>query len=195
MKDDCERQRIIDKKKITVPAYCILCSLRNDNYLIIATRKSISFSFDGLIAYCWPLPRSSSSYKELNISLTGNIYINLSPTSPSSSTESLSSSEPWTEAAGVVTLLELGDGGSESGLGYLSSYTHDSQVSPIQHVAQALRSVPLDDPLPSVQPGKLVHVLRQLPDAVFQRDKTAVHDVDTVRHRISNVFLHETAKP
>lgn len=74
------------------------------------------------------------------------------------------------------------------------TYTYNSQVPPVQHVAESLRSVPLNDALPPVESRKLEHVLRQLLHAVLQPDVPPVYYVDTIRHRIRYVFLHETPK-
>jgi hypothetical protein len=74
------------------------------------------------------------------------------------------------------------------------SGTYDSQIPPIEQVGESLGSIALDDALASVQTSKIEHVLGELIERVLQRDKTTVHDVNTVTHRVHNVLLHETSE-
>ena len=72
--------------------------------------------------------------------------------------------------------------------------TYDCQIPPIEQVGKALGSVALDDALAPVQTSKIEHVLGELIERVLQRDKTTVHDVNTVAHRVHNVLLHEASE-
>lgn len=72
--------------------------------------------------------------------------------------------------------------------------THHSKISPVQHVTQSLSSVPLDNPLSSAKSCEIIHVLCQLLNRIFQRDIPPVHYVDTIRHGVCDVLLHETPK-
>lgn len=68
------------------------------------------------------------------------------------------------------------------------------QIPPIQQITQPFRSIPLYNPLATCQPRKIIHILRQLSNWILQWDKTTIHNVNTIRHGIGNVLLHETTE-
>lgn len=72
--------------------------------------------------------------------------------------------------------------------------SYDSQVSPVQQVTQSFCSVPLNDALTSVQFREIVHVLSELLNGVLEPDVSTINDVDSVRLRVSDVFLHEATE-
>lgn len=72
--------------------------------------------------------------------------------------------------------------------------TYNSQISPIQHIAQPFGTISLNDTLASAHLGKIKHIVCELINAVLQSDVTPVDNVNAIRLWIGDLLLHETSK-
>lgn len=68
---------------------------------------------------------------------------------------------------------------------------YNSEISPVEKIAEALRAIALYDALATAESREVVHVLGELLHSGLETDVAPVDDVDAVAHRISYVLLHE----
>lgn len=74
------------------------------------------------------------------------------------------------------------------------SSTYNSQISPIQHIAQTFCAISLYNTLATAHFGKIEHIVGQLVDTVVQTNVSTVHNVDAVGRGIGNLLLHKTTE-
>lgn len=73
-------------------------------------------------------------------------------------------------------------------------FTYNSQVSPVQQIAQSLGTITLDDTLTTAHFGEIEHIGGQLIDTIIQTNVSSINDVDAIRFWISDMLLHEATE-
>lgn len=75
-----------------------------------------------------------------------------------------------------------------------NKYTYDAKVSPVKEITKTLGAISLNNTLSTTQSCKIKHIMSKLLNSVLQANESSVHDINTITHWISYVFLHETSE-